>query len=102
MVRLRKVQTTDREVNQLQSNVAEILDPLSSNPVTQGQILSSVALAAGANSINHKLNRTLIGWFLVRKRSVAVIYDQQDTNTQPAVTLALQASVADTVDIYVF
>jgi hypothetical protein len=100
--RLRRVQTPDREINQLQSNVAEILEPLSSNALSSGYVLSSVVLAVGDNAVNHKLNRTLIGWFIVRKRGTSVIYDKQDANTQKNVTLVLNSSLAETVDIYVF
>ena len=101
-MRLRRVQTADREINQIQSNVAEILEPTSANTLIPGYVLPSVVLVSGDNNVNHKLNRTLIGWFIVRKRGTATIYDKQDTNPQPALNLILNSSGGETVDIYVF
>jgi hypothetical protein len=65
-------------------------------------LLTNQVLTPGANSINHGLNRTLVGWILTRVRAASTIYDTQDTNTTPKMTLDLNSSAAVTVDIYVF
>lgn len=96
------VQTDDRNINQLQQYFKKVLNPISNNPVIQGLILSKVSLKSGSNTINHTLNRNLVGWFLVRQRGAGSVYDLQDTNTSPSVTLVLNASQAVVVDIYVF
>lgn len=95
-------QTSDLTLTLLQSNWATLLNPLLDLPITQGQILEKVQLAVGANTINHKLGRKLIGWWIVRQRSAATVYDLQDTNPTPAVNLKLQSSASVLVDIYVF
>lgn len=102
MARLFKVQTTDRVVNQLQDNIANLVEPLSGNPLLSGIILKNVALAAASNTIQHGLGRLLLGWFIVRQRASASIYDTQDTNPTPTTTLRLTSSAVVTVDIYVF
>lgn len=106
MARLFRVQTFDRIINQMQDNIANLLEPtattVESNPLLAGKILTSVALALGANIIQHTLGRTLKGWFIVRQRASGTIYDTQDANVTPEVTLQLTASAAVTVDIYVF
>lgn len=102
MARLFKVQTTDRIVNQLQDNIANFIEPIASNVLLPGIILKSVALAASSNTIQHKLGRLLQGWFIVRQRASASIYDTQDTNPTPTTTLILTSSAVVTVDIYVF
>lgn len=106
MARLFKVQTTDRVVNQLQDNIANLLEPTATtveqSPLLAGKILEKVVLSASSNTIRHTLGRTLKGWFIVRQRASATIYDTQDSNTTPEVTLKLTASAGVTVDIYVF
>lgn len=97
-----KVQTTDRIVNQLQDNIGNALNPILKNPQVDGYILSKVSLVSGANTINHGLDRPLLGWFIVRQRALAQIYDAQDSNTTPTKTLVLYSNVSVVVDIYVF
>jgi hypothetical protein len=96
------VQTKDRLVNQMQLNIAHVLDPLVGNLVTQGIILQKVALGSGTTVVQHKLGHILTGWFIVRQRSSATIYDNQDTNPTPTSTLVLVSSAAVNVDLYVF
>lgn len=94
--------TTDVSLSLLQSNWASLLDPLLDQPITKGQILENVQLATGANVINHKLGRKLRGWFIVRQRALANVYDTQDTNPTAAVTLQLTSDANVKVDIFVF
>lgn len=89
MPAIAKVQTENREVNQLQSNILSYLNVLQDNALLSGVILQNQQLTSGTNTINHKLNRKLRGWFIVRLRSSATIYDAQDGNTTPDRTLSL-------------
>lgn len=106
MARLFKVQTTDRVMNQLQDNIANLLEPTATtvqeSPLLSGKILEKVVLTTGSNTIQHTLGRPLKGWFIVRQRASATLYDTQDSNATPQVTLLLTASAGVTVDIYVF
>ena len=102
MARLFKVQTTDRVVNQLQDNIANFIEPIGDNVLLSGIILKNVALAVGSNTIQHGLGRLLLGWFIVRQRASASIYDTQDNNKTPQTTLLLTSSAVVKVDIYVF
>lgn len=95
-------QTQDRNINFAQQGLAQALRPLLSNPITNGSILESVDLINGDTTIDHKLNRELQGWLVVRQRADADIYDKQDSNSRKDVTLVLTSSAAVTVDIYVF
>lgn len=103
MTRIARVQSNDRLFNEHQSNVARVVEPIASNPIVDGITLYSVVLTSGANTVYHKLDRKLQGWFPVRWHGGwAQIYDTQDANTQPALTLLLNASAGVTVDLYVF
>lgn len=102
MPKLQRIQTQDRVLNMIQDNVSNILDPYSSKEILQGQILQNVRLVSGANNVPHKLDRKLIGWFIVRQRAAGTIYDTQDTNSQPNLFLQLVSSANVSVDLYVF
>lgn len=108
MARLFRVQTFDRIVNQMQDNIANLLEPVATtveqSSLLSGKILPQVKLAVGSNNIKHTLGRQLKGWFMVRQRASASIYDTQDSVPleQQTVILQLVSSAVVTVDIYVF
>ena len=81
---------------------ASEINPVLSNALVQGVLLKSVKLSSGSNVINHGLGRVLQGWIPVRIRASATMYDTQDANPSPGLTLQLTVSAAVTVDIYVF
>ncbi len=102
MRRIADVQTSDRNVNQLQKNVQFALDPILTNALVYGRLIENVNLVSGSNTIDHGLGRVLQGWIIVRKRSDAAIYDNQDNNSQPGVSLILVSDAAVSVNLYVF
>lgn len=89
-------------LNQLQTKWQAILNPLLGNPSIQSIILNNVQLSTGSNSINHKLGRKLVGWRIVRLRASVTLYDQQDDNQMPQLTLILVSSGDVIADIEVF
>ena len=95
-------QSTDQNLMLLQNKWSSIINPTLVNPSLQCNILSKVALTSGTNTINHLLGRTLQGYRIVRQRGPASIYDSQDSNQQPQLTLVLVSSAAVTVDLEVF
>lgn len=103
LTKFTKLQGDDRESNQVQDNIQRVLQPVLNNPILNGTLLKTVKLTVGANAINHGLGRALVGWTLTRIRAAAVsVYDTQDSNTLPNLTLNLTSNAAVTVDIYVF
>lgn len=90
-------------LSQMQSVWKSQLDPLLANPLNSTSVLKDIPLASGANVINHKLGAPLQGWFIVRmKDAYAQIYDTQNSNLTPQLTLNLHASAPTIVDIGVF
>ena len=102
MALLPKVQTADRNTNQLQDNIAQMLRPFITNPVCQGNIVSGVNLVIGSNTINHGLDRTLQGWIITGVNGIANIYDKQASNSQPTKTLILVSDAAVKINLYCF
>lgn len=104
MSQLPQIQTTDPALLRaalLQWRSA--LNPALANELVQGRPLTNVSLTAGQNVINHGLGRALVGWFPTRLRDQATwIYDTQDTNSMPQLTLVLWAADAINVDLWVF
>ena len=97
-----KLNTQDEVQNRIQDNTKKAVNAASNTPLNQGAILTSIALKSGDNTVDHKLGKKLSGWFIVRLRGAATIYDKQDGNAQSSQTLILNSSAAVTVDIYVF
>lgn len=95
-------QSDSQPMTLMQTSWATEINPVLKLPINSGQILKSVSLVVGTNSINHLLGRKLQGWFLVRQRALAEIYDAQDSNLTQAITLALVSDAVVTVDIFVF
>ncbi len=87
---------------QMQTKWAAAIDPILRNPSNNSIILKNVALATGTNVINHLLQAPLAGWKTTRVRAAATIYDLQDTNPTPSLTLLLVSSAPVTVDLEVF
>lgn len=97
-----RVQTPDVTLQRLQENVSKAVDPIVRNPVTNGNVLTGVIIGTGGTSVSHKLGRPLLGWMVVRQRAQADVWDEQDDNDRPELTLDLKASATVTVDLYVF
>lgn len=76
------------------------LDPLLSNPLTQGSLLKSINLTANtALVINHYLGRQMQGWFIVDNTSFCEIKRTAPLNNQ---TLTLEANANTTISLWVF
>jgi len=86
----------------LQNLWSALINPFLSAPELNTTFLQNIALVSGANSVNHKLGRKLQGWYVVRLRGAATIYDTQDKNNNPELTLSLVSSASVTVDLVVF
>lgn len=90
-------------IEQMQVRWAAVLQPILSNPATNPTLLQNISLASGANTVNHLLGRKLTSWKIARMRAnFAQIYDTQDENKMPELTLLLTSSAAVVVDIEVY
>lgn len=102
MAKLSQFQTNDKDFRLMQSSWATQLNPLLTNQSLQSSILKNVTLSVGSNVINHLLSRTLVGWRIIRQRGAASIYDTQDSNQTPQLTLTLVSDALVVVDLEVF
>jgi hypothetical protein len=87
----------------LQTKWAAILNSLIANPSNSMNILPNISLVSGTNTINHLLGHNLRGWIITRMiGSYSEIYDLQNTNQMPGLTLVLVSSAPTICDIGVF
>lgn len=86
----------------MQSSWASEINPIIARQQNQSIILKNISLASGTTTINHRLGRELQGWKIVRQRSAANIYDDQDHNEMPSLTLRLVSNANVIVDLEVF
>lgn len=89
-------------LEQTQTTWAAQIQPVLNKPWNSGILLENVVLASGANVVSHRLGRKLVGWIPTRVRADATLFDTQDTNPTPGLTLQLTSSAAVTVDLIVF
>lgn len=89
-------------LEQMAPQWASQINPVISNPTNNASVLKDIALITGSTVVNHKLGRKLQGWRIVRIRAAATIYDTQDTNQTPQLTLVLVSSAPVTVDLEVY
>jgi hypothetical protein len=79
---------------------AATLNPVLSNPVINGNLISKLHVGSGNNVINHGLNRKIQGYAVVRSSANVTFYDAD--SSQPTLTFVLIASGAATISLYVF
>lgn len=100
---MKLIQTNDRLIQQFQTNVREVVDPLINNPITNGVFINKITLLAGiTNVIPTTLNKNLTGWMVSRLNANSIIWDSQDLNTTPNQNLQLHCSADCIISLYVF
>ena len=68
-----KLQSPDYAVKQLQENIVKPLNDLKNVPIVSGKLITFTA-AIGDNTINHGMERALVGWSVVDKTANANLY----------------------------
>lgn len=89
------------DLAKMQTTWAQALNPIIANLLLQGQLLSNQELTTGTNTVNHKLGRNIIGWFLISPQGPAVIY-QEAYQPNPSLFITLNSSADVVTGIWVF
>jgi hypothetical protein len=101
--KFKKLEIEDQLISRVQDNIETAINSLPTIAILQGRLVTGVSLSSSiTNKISHKLDRNLIGWFIVRQKSSAIVWDTQDANTTPNLTLNLNCSANVVVDLWVF
>lgn len=91
-----------RIINSLQTNIENSVGSMTVKTQNDSLIINNISLTTGANLVSHGLGKNLVGWKLVRIRGDARVWDDQDNNASPNLTLKLQSSANVVVDLEVF
>lgn len=95
-------QSKDTSFNLFQTNLAQALSPVTSQPMAKSKIIPNIKLKAGINTIQTGLGYPLTGWYLIRQKQQAQIWDDQDSNKDPNNSLILYASAAVEISLVIF
>lgn len=96
----RKVLSELPGVNEMQDAIKSVLDPVTRHVLLQGNLLRSVALMSGANTLNHGLGRKYVSWLHGNESAAATL--TVGTSPDPTKYLVVVASEPITCDLYVF
>ena len=95
---LKRIRTEDRDLSRVQDRVNEAIQPLISNPLVDGVLVSATITAAGDIQVPHLLSRQPLGWIIVDQTQPAEIYRQSWDSR----FLTLNVNSATILKIYVF
>lgn len=96
---LPRFKSDDQSLTLLQSQWASQLEPVINFPPVKGRLIKDVALAIGANKIDHKLGRQPQGWVIADINAAATVYRSEPFNE---LTLTLTSNAVATAQIWVF
>lgn len=91
------LRTTDELLNRVQDNISKVINPIASNPLIDG-VLLSFSITTTATKYPHGLGRKPLGWILVAPQADARVWQTASDST----TLTLMASAAVTCSLWVF
>lgn len=96
---LRRVPTSDRELNLIQSHIADVIRSLDGSH----NLLQAVQLNAGPNLVSHGLGRAYVSWWPANYDTSILLRPLTDAAHNPDRTkwVCIQASAPATVDIVV-
>lgn len=98
----RKVVGQDRELNQVQSNVAQAVSEFIKSPLLDGRLIEDLSLTTSSTRIEHKLGRVPRGYLIVKRNANAQVYDTLSSEGSPELFLPLTASGNVTVSLWIF
>lgn len=95
---LRKIQSSNRELMQVQEAVEFELKSILRSQILDGVLVTGLAVTTTATKFEHMLNRQPLGWIIVDKTGSASIY----RTAWDRRTISLIGSGSDTISIWIF
>jgi len=90
-----RIQASDEEARRMQDYALPTMNAALKCLLLGGQLSDEVLLQPGLNTVDHKLGRAFIGWFVVTPKQPAMIYadSMQDVNSSGSPTKPLFANI---------
>ena len=102
----RKIRVKDQQLDDVQSNIANTINPVLKSLIVDGVLAKDVDLVSGANRVNHKLGRIPEGWLIVDRNATATIFKTLPTTAANTITdsstISLTSSGTVRVSIWFF
>lgn len=96
----KKINVNDQNLNLIQDQIANILDPLTKNPLSDAVFLENITLIGGVqNLVPHKLARLPIFWVVTRLNANTPVWEE--TSDFPEKYLILRTSTSCRVSLMV-
>lgn len=95
----RKINSSDRELMAVQTNVEQTLGPLSRLPILDGTLLTSIAISTSDTQVSHKLGRIPQGYMIAGQNADARIW-QSSAATDQFITLKASSAVITTIWVF--
>lgn len=95
---MRRIKTNDRNLDQVQTNVAQIIDPISKVQLLKGILIENVTITSGGTTIDHLLKRQPLGWMIVDTNTASTIY----RTAWSVNTITLVAGTTTVASIWIF
>jgi len=100
---LKKMNTSNPELNKVQDNIAEVITNLTSNPILSGVLVENIVLTFGSTTtVNHGLGRKVRGWIITAKNNAVDVYALDANQVYPTKQLILSTSATATISLWVF
>ena len=91
------------EATNLQREIQDFADTISSSAIIEGQLIKNVELDASQdNIVPHSLNRAIRGYIVVGRIANSMIYDSLKANRHPARQFIVNCTADVTASFWVF
>lgn len=99
-----QVNATTRETQELNNNVSRVFSSLYGNPLlNQLTIVKNVVFVNGVdNPIQHKLNKNVTGYVIIKANAAVHVFTSPTTNPIPTASIILRSNADATVDLLFF
>lgn len=92
----------DQDISRIQSNITQTFNSILNKKILDGQLLEDIDLTTSFQNIEHKLNRAVIGYIVVKRNADSRVWDNEANNTKKELFLTLKANVSVTVSLWIF
>lgn len=99
-----QVIASDRQVQELNTNVARVFNSLYSNPLLNNPVIVKGLLFSSGTDllVSHKLGRAVTGYIVINSNAAVNIFQSSSVNSQPTAQIILKSNANATVDLLFF
>lgn len=74
---VKQINTSDKDLQLIQSSVAQVVDPIEKKPFVKGNLVTNVALVTGQdNLVSHGLGSNVTTWAVASLKNNAIVWEE--------------------------